>query len=402
MREQTKLTAFASVSMLVLSGVMTGLSASLSVIAAEYSIEPSRAGVLYTIHFAGFLGFIFLTLIVRGLRNRLLLVTATAAVYCAAMIGGGVAASFVLLGAALFLAGGAGGVLESHTATLQVMTARTEAEASRAVSTTQIFFAAGALLAPLYLSVSADTPDSWRPLFLGLSAFAAVALVIGLFIRSARFDTVRGEGGTLRVRNLVGACFALALYVGAEVTLFGWTPTVMELYHGVPAGRARLSPTVFWIGILAGRLLVARISGKITPRLLLAFSSLLAAGAAVLLSVVAWEPLLWLAVLLAALGSAGIWPLIVATTGSAGNETATAITVGAGGLGAALFPYLAGFTAELLSGQFIPIVAAPLMVGVFLLTREGGEDGGGTSSPGAPEPPARRTDQSPVNSPLHR
>jgi fucose permease len=369
MREQVKLTAFASASMLVLSGVMTGLSASLSEIAETFSIAQTRAGVLYTIHFAGFLSFVFFSLVVRGLRRRLWLVLITAAVYVMALLGAGFSASLLLLGVALFLAGGSGGILESHTATLQVMTAGSEAEASRAVSITQVFFAVGALGAPLYLSITADTAGSWRPLLLGLSAVAAVAVVVGLFMRAGRFDTVRGEGGSLHIKSLLGACAALTLYVGAEVTLFGWAPTVMETYRGIPEARARLAPTVFWIGILVGRVLVARISGRLSPRTLLAVSSWLGAVGALMLSLVGSEALLWTAVLLAALGSAGIWPLVVATTGSAGGELATPITIGAGAMGAAIFPYLAGLTAELMPGQFIPIVAAPLLVGVFFLTR---------------------------------
>jgi hypothetical protein len=43
--------------------------------------------------------------------------------------------------------------------------------------------------------------------------------------------------------------------------------------------------------------------------------------------------------------------------------------VAAGGLGASVFPYLAGLIAEVLPGTFILSLAAPLMLGVFALSR---------------------------------
>lgn len=71
---------------------------------------------------------------------------------------------------------------------------------------------------------------------------------------------------------------------------------------------------------------------------------------------------------MAAFAAAGIWPLIVAASGSSGHEASTAITIAAGGLGATVFPYFAGLTAEVLPGNFIPILASPLFVVVLVLT----------------------------------
>jgi len=364
-REQIKLAAFASGAMLVLSGVMTGLSASLVDMATELGLETTRAGLLYTIHFVGFMTFVLLSLAVHGLRARLLLTTAAAGLYMLALGLSASARVLPLAGLGLFLAGGCGGILESHTATMQVITARSESEAGRVISITQVFFAVGALLAPLYLSV--QPPGSWRGLFRVLACIAAVTMLLGSRIREARFDGVHVENGALDMWALLRVSLALAFYVGAEVTLFGWIPTVMEHYRGIPPIRARLSPSVFWLGILGGRLLTARLTSRFPARSLLVASSTLGILSSLLVVAAGPEWLLWIAVVLAALAASGIWPLVVATSTACGHETGTTITIAAGGLGAAVFPYIAGRTAELLPGRAIPLIAAPLFLAVLLL-----------------------------------
>lgn len=369
MDERFKLAGFTSVSMLILASVMTGLSASLLPIASEFDIAPSRAGILYSLHFAGFMGLIILSLFLHGLRARLRLVTAAAALYAIALLLAGAAPGFTAVAIALFLAGGSGGLIESHTATLQVMTSRNEAEAGRLVSITQSFFAVGALVTPVYLALENRLNAHWRTLFFALAVIALVGLFLGLRMRSDRFVYVHGESGSFRWRPLLRVCLAMALYVGAEVTIFGWAPTVLELYHGVPVARARLAPTLFWIGMLGGRVLVARLTTRFSAVLLLRVSSLLGVIASLLLVSVTSESLLWTALALASVACAGIWPLIVASSGASGHETGTTITVAAGGLGATLFPYFAGIISELLPGRFILIMAAPLLLAVFLLSR---------------------------------
>ncbi len=369
MNERFKLAGFTALGMLVLASVMTGLSASLLEIASDFGIAPSRAGILYTLHFGGFLGLILLSLLLHGLRARLRVVTLAAALYTLALATAAVSGSFLLLAVALFVAGGSGGLIESHTATLQVMTSRNESEAGRLVALTQIFFAVGALVTPVYLALEESLGADWRKLFYALAAVALIALLFGLRMRADRFAYVHGEGGTFLWRPLIRVSVAMAFYVGAEVTIFGWAPTVMELYHDIPLGRARLAPTLFWIGMLAGRVVTARITGRFSPIALLRFTSLLGVVSAVMLATVSAEWLLWLGLVLASVACAGIWPLIVATSGASGHETGTTIVVAAGGLGAALFPYLAGITSEVIPGRYILAMAAPLLLGVFLLSR---------------------------------
>lgn len=366
MKEQTKLTVFTSAAMFVLASIMTGLSATLVPIAAEFGIPATRAGILYSVHFSGFMVFVVLSLTVRGLRPRLLLLTVIAAAYAVALGVAGSASAVWLVFPALFVAGGCGGTLEAQATTVQVMTAESERHAGRTVSITQAGFAVGALLAPIYLS--RDLPAGWRGLFFAVAAVAAGAFLLSLRIRTSGFDHRETPSGNVDRRALVRVALALGFYVGAEVTLFGWVPTVMEYFRGIPAERARLAPSVFWIGMLAGRVLIARVSHSLSPRLLLAISTGSAFVGSLAIPFVTSEWLLWVVFAITALGAAGIWPLIVSTSGSVGSDLATPITIAAGGLGAAVFPYLAGRTAEVLPGNYIPLLAAPLFALVLILT----------------------------------
>ncbi len=375
MTERIKLASFTALTMLVLASVSTGLSASLLEIADSFNIAPSRAGILYSLHFSGFMGFILLTLLIRGLRARLLLITVFAGVYVAALLTAGTTSVFLLLSVALFCAGGAGGIIESHTTTLQVVTAVDEAEAGRIVSITQAFFALGALLAPVYLALTQSTGENqWRGLFIGLSVVSGIALCTGILIKPERFQHPPNQNAAIRWRPVLRGCTAIALYVGAEVVIFGWVPTVMQLFHDIPAVRAKLAPTLFWMGILGGRLITARLTNRFSATWLLRILTLTGAVSSVLMVVVGSEPLLWVVVGLAALSFSGIWPLIIATTGSSGHETVTTVAVAAGGLGASIFPYIAGRLSEFLPGPFILSLATPLLLIVFFLTRGDSKD----------------------------
>jgi len=302
--EQRRLTLFASVAMFVLAGVMTGLSASLVDIARAFGIAPTRAGMLYSVHFAGFMVFVAFSAFAVGLRLRLRVTRLAAVLYVPALTAVALSGNVVLLAAALFIAGGSGGLLESQTATIQVMTSRNESEAGILISITQMFFAVGALVIPVYFSITAGvsigSETLWRPLFGGLAAIAAVSAMAGTRVRAERFDAPERQNGALDMRALTRTALGLAFYVGAEVTLFGWAPTVMEYYRGIPAFRARISPSVFWIGMLAGRMIVARLSVRYFPSALLRLSTVLGIIGTVLLCFASAEWLLWVAIILTA------------------------------------------------------------------------------------------------------
>ncbi len=371
MTEQGKLKGFSGLSMLVLAGVFTGLSASLVDIAAYFEIPATRAGILYTYHFVGFFGFIVLSLPVWSVRLRLRLVTWTATFYAIALALVALAPSYTVFAIVLIVVGGCGGVLESHTATLQVRLADSQAEAGAAVNTTQVFFALGALCAPLYMAARTDSGDWWRLLFATMAGFAALAAAVGATFRGERFPSVRRTTTTAsptKPGTLPAISIAMASYVGAEVIVFGWTPAVMELFHGIPAPRARFAPSVFWIGMFIGRVVVARLTRRVSLRALLNGATTIAIAGVALLVLANGEIGLWLATGVCAVAFAGIWPLIVTVTGRRNHETATGIVVAAGGAGGAIFPYLAGRSAEVLSGHLIPATAIPLFAVVLFVT----------------------------------
>ncbi len=190
MNERFKLAGFTAVGMLILASVMTGLSASLLDIASEFAIAPSRAGILYTLHFSGFLGLILVSLAVNGLQARLRLVILAAWLFGVALVAAGTSTGFLILAVALIFAGGAGGIIEAHTATLMVMTTKDEGEAGRLISLTQAFFAVGALLTPVYLAMGNVIASSWRSLFLILGGIGVIGGLIGITMRSRRFQFV--------------------------------------------------------------------------------------------------------------------------------------------------------------------------------------------------------------------
>jgi fucose permease len=143
----------------------------------------------------------------------------------------------------------------------------------------------------------------------------------------------------------------------------------MELFYAVPAERARLAPSLFWAGMFTGRMLVSWLAQLVPSQRLLSYSAAVAITGTILFVLATRESLLWIAIAVAALGCAGIWPLLVSDGALHGSSRAPAFIVAAGGLGAATFPYLAGLVGALLGGRLIPALAIPLLVGVFVLVR---------------------------------
>lgn len=139
------------------------------------------------------------------------------------------------------------------------------------VSISQIFFALGALIIPVVFALFTDYSEIWRPVFGALAVVSILTIVAGFRVRQERFGVIHGENGSSNIATLVYTSISLAFYVGAEVTLFGW------------------APSVFWIGMLLGRIVVARLTARYRPIVLLRVSALRGIGSALLMSLAVSE-----------------------------------------------------------------------------------------------------------------
>lgn len=234
----------------------------------------------------------------------------------------------------------------------------------------------GAVLSPQCVAL-AERAHSLR-LFLGLLALCAFVAFV-LFAPLLREASVRIESG-MDVRGSMPTQFHLAifglfslmmfLYIGTETTIAGWIATYAHRFGGLNAAKASAFVSVFWLSLLAGRGLVAVSLKRVRERAIL-LAGIVGAmcGTALLL----FEPGLateFVAVIVAGLGCAPVFPLMVSRMFARMGRTrhagwAFAIC----GSGGAVLPWITGVVSQYSGGLrtafLVPLAA---LGGILLCT----------------------------------
>jgi fucose permease len=255
--------------------------------------------------------------------------------------GQGLAAMVVLLA----LAGFGGGLYETI-----LNSAAIERDGERAVRVVAVMHAAatvGAILTPLGINALSmlEEPLDWAFAFrvVGGAHLALALLALAVPLGRPQLAARHARDKPIVTRSLVWLCVAAFAYVGVEsaITIFAIPYAEAGLDLGADRGRTAIS--VFWMGLLVGRLLFALRAGIEDARFAIAAGGasalVLAAGIAL-----AWSQLeLMLAVTGLALG--GVFPLLVALAGrrtAHATGTGVAMVAGLGSAGGFVAPWITG------------------------------------------------------------
>jgi MFS transporter, FHS family, glucose/mannose:H+ symporter len=235
-----------------------------------------------------------------------------------------------------------------------------------------LFFALAMMVVPLTLGVALDAGASWRWI---LAAEGGVALVSGVGVVFLPLLDVYGRQnvrlGQLREvigfnpKLLLGVAIAGFTYVGAEMTMNIWLPKFQIDVFGSSDTLASLAVTLFWVGLVTGRLVVMTLTRRFSPSRLLLFL----AGSLALFAVgVAFAPSQGLSLVLsvgAGLGASASYGLIGSYAGHYPgwqSAVATSLFILAGGVGSIAFPYLIGPLASAAGFRIaLAVVAAPAL-----------------------------------------
>ena len=238
-------------------------------------------------------------------------------------------------------------------------------------------FSVGGMLGPLAAARLLDTGAPWQTVFRIIAAGTALAAVWLALLPFHRLDEsppparrgVRRAAAAPARRTgersangdspaelpfdhvLVALSVALLfIYVGAEVGVSGWIGEYFVSVLGrTPAQGANLV-TLFWGGILAGRLLLAICyTGKQSALAILALAGVAAGG--LIVAVTADGPLAAAAGFVAAgFGFSSIYPLVMSIVGSYVPARRQSVVVGfassGGGIGSLVFPFLVAAVAQ--------------------------------------------------------
>ena len=215
-----------------------------------------------------------------------------------------------------------------------------------------LFFALGMMITPLVLGLAVDLGATWRWIIVaegGISLLLAL-VVAGLplldipgrqNIRLSHLKLVSASNPGLLL-GMMGASF---MYGGAETILNVWLPKFQLDTFGSSDTWASLSITLFWVGLVAGRLALRPLTRRYAPsRILLACACTLG----VMAIAVALAPTRSVSLLLsvgAGLGASASFGIIGSYAGRFlewQSGVASSVFVLAAGVGSMVFPYLIG------------------------------------------------------------
>jgi fucose permease len=232
----------------------------------------------------------------------------------------------------------------------------------RALNLLHMAYAGGALMAPVLLAalVGANVPWPWLMIGSGVAVgIAAVGMWLtvpadpgaGIHID----DEAAVAEAAVRTRRLPMFLLVMAAsivcYVAAESGVSDWLVRYLAV---LPIAQAGFALSMFWAGILVGRLVFARIGNGLDPQrsasaLALAGGALLAV--AVLVPVSDVSPFLFGAV---GLAFGPIFPLVVAAAGArmpGESATVTGTLVFSAVIGAVAYPPAMGYLSEIIGLQ---------------------------------------------------
>jgi FHS family Na+ dependent glucose MFS transporter 1 len=347
--ERKRRIAFAYYAAILLEGVMlASIGPTLDALSEQTGSATETISILFT---ANALGYITGSLLAGRLygRHRGNTILATALVAMAAFTATIPALDSVWTLSIVFaLIGVSIGLIDVGSNTLLVWLFRTDVPPY--MNALHLSFGIGAFLCPLVVDRFAVAADDALATFW---LFAALMLPAALWLtRVPDPDSPAGEGGSEApavVRRyrfllfLMGALFFM--HVGAELAFGGWIFSYAEELEIGGQTTARVLNSVFWGGLVVGRLAAIPLSLRFTPRSMLQLDLLGAAASLALIALLPdWEPSLWI-------GTAGFGMAIASVFATCINyaeermpitSAVTAIFLIGGSIGSMTLPWVVG------------------------------------------------------------
>jgi len=236
-----------------------------------------------------------------------------------------------------------------------------------------LFFALAMMVIPLILGLALDRGAAWRWILVGEGGLSLLTMTTFLFLpltdvpgrQNVRLSHLR-QVVKYNPVLLLGMMGAGLMYVGAEMTMNVWLPKFQIDVFASSDTWASLSVTLFWVGLIAGRLLIMRLTRRYSPsRLMLICACVMA----VFTVAVAFAPSQAASLVLAVgagLGASASYGLIGSYSGRFPgwqSSVASSLFILAGGVGSITFPYVMGPLAESAGFRIaLAMIAVPAVI----------------------------------------
>lgn len=352
----------------------------------SYGVVYGDGGQLIMNQFLGFLvGVLFAPLIVKTIGRKYTVVMALFLFAAAQFLLGSMLRWDILLYAVPL--GGAGmGILETVIAALII--GHLKDKKATTLVLVEVFFGVGALLIPL-ISAYFILSGAWHLSFITVSILVFATLVLWLVLPFGSLEPIlkkqpqslEADGTKTKEKRptkkqlplvLTGAFFFF-MYVGTEMVLPNYLPTILSKTTDLSASTLAMSITVFWFAMTIGRMSMTFIIDRIGYHKLFVVSCIGQFFSLILFASATTVFVSFLAIFLTGLLMGGIFSIGLLIINEISDELVdwtTSILVAMGGLGGAILPKIIGVLLDHYSVQVTlwTIVAFALMLVILMAT----------------------------------
>jgi fucose permease len=249
------------------------------------------------------------------------------------------------------------------------------------------FWGVGAMTGPIVMSFWLRNENNWRAGFVTISIMLTVLVLILLFTLSLwkifeKEKTADGEEAkvvsnkeALQIPGVKMFMLTMLCYNGTEAAVSLWIATFLIESKGLsPASAAALS-SIFFIGIIVGRLVSGFLSTFVSSKNLIRYGGIIGCVGFVILITPVPYPVMASALFIIGFGGAPVYPSIVHATPERFGEKASPSVIGlemaSAYVGATLTPLLVGLIANQFGMFLIPILLLFLFIIMFIASEVG-------------------------------
>ncbi len=365
-KTSSTLTGYLYALMTVYAISVTMIGPMMPLIIDEYGIRLSQAGLILTFQSIGGI----LAIILGGMaadivkKPRLIWISYVSFGFALFMIG--YIRSFPVLLAVFFVFGA--GTRMSDTVLNAYISDIHTGRRGLFLNLLHTFFGLGAFIGPIYARYLLAQGASWNKVFSFLG-MACIFIILFMPLVSKKHAQDKPAAKTPALQNAASLLSSpimwilgliMILYVGHQSSVVVWMPMYMETVLKVNPTLSSMALSIFWLGIIAGRMLCSRLTVRFPAINLLLWGCLL--GGLVLTAGLAIQiPYL----LLICLGLTGLFtgatiPLLVTIACDRfpdNSGTASSMIFISGSLSTLVFPWLVGTIAEVFNFQWAIMIS---------------------------------------------
>lgn len=246
------------------------------------------------------------------------------------------------------------------------------------------FWGIGAVAGPVVMSYWLTNNENWRAGYVTVGLILLAIVMILLFTLSLwkifeKDKLVNQEeqklirnSEALQVRGVKTSMLAMLCYNGSETAAGLWMASYFIANREMSAGIAAASTSLFFIGIITGRILAGFLSTKISSQNLIRYGGLVGCIGLILLILPVPHWIVVGALFVTGFGGAPIYPSIIHVTPSRFGDKASSTIIGlqmaSAYTGSTLIPLIIGLFSSWFGLFLVPIMLLILFIIMFIST----------------------------------